>query len=119
MAPVRHRERRVLISLKRDLLRQHDVSDRKVSLRPEAPDGNLRTMVYGLYGTLRNDFGVFRRSVWRPQVPLGFSFSFMTSKPRHAPGLSFAHRRTVWRAIARLRRMEHDSSAPRTLVFGG
>jgi len=45
---VRHRERRALISLKRDFLRQHDIADRKAPLRPEAPDGDLRTVLVEL-----------------------------------------------------------------------
>src|SRR6516162_11594099 len=44
-APVRHRERCMLIGLERDLLCQHNVADGKAPLRPEAPDGDLHIVL--------------------------------------------------------------------------
>src|SRR5262249_40247014 len=44
-APVRHCERCMLIGLERDLLCQHNVADGEAPLRPEAPDGDLRTIL--------------------------------------------------------------------------
>src|SRR5215472_666639 len=44
-APVRHCERCMLIGLECDLLCQHNVADGKAPLRPEAPDGDLHTIL--------------------------------------------------------------------------
>ena len=44
-APVRHRERCMLIGLERDLLCQHNIADGKAPLRPEAPDGDLHIVL--------------------------------------------------------------------------
>ena len=44
----RYRESRLLIVLERDLLRQHDVTPGKISLRPKAPSGHLRAALIEL-----------------------------------------------------------------------
>src|SRR5262249_57818167 len=44
-APVRHRERCMLIGLDRDLLCQHNVADGKTPLRTEAPDSDRHTVL--------------------------------------------------------------------------
>jgi hypothetical protein len=46
--PDRYRESRLLIVLERDLLRQHDVTPGKISLRPKAPSGHLRAALIEL-----------------------------------------------------------------------
>jgi hypothetical protein len=48
-AAVRNRERRSLVGLKRDLLRQHDVTKRKMSFGLEAPDGHPRATLVELF----------------------------------------------------------------------
>src|SRR5215831_10304259 len=47
-AAVRYGEGRSLVSLERDLLRQHGVVNRKISFRQEAPDGHPRTALVQL-----------------------------------------------------------------------
>jgi hypothetical protein len=47
-APVRYRERRLLLGLERHLLRQHDVAGGKLPLGPEAPDGDPRAALSSL-----------------------------------------------------------------------
>ena len=44
VAPVRHCEGGLLIILKRDLLRQHNVADRKGPLRAEAPSDSAQAL---------------------------------------------------------------------------